>query len=136
MKKLSSATKSFNLEKLDTIVSTGIEIEGKFTSIDCIRLDCKVMGEVISESLYLGESGYIKGDINCENIIISGKIDGNVNCNGKMHIKETGVVNGDIIVNTLSMEEGATFTGKCIKKDTKDKMSKHNKNSKIESKTK
>lgn len=115
-KKNSIATIKFNEEKLDTLVSSNITIEGKFRSTGNIRLDCTIIGEVDSESLFIGENCNIKGTVNCENIIIAGKIDGNVFCNGKMHIKETGIIDGDIVVNVLSMDEGSMFTGNCTRK--------------------
>jgi len=120
-KKNSIATIKFNEEKLDTLVSSNITIEGKFRSTGNIRLDCTIIGEVDSESLFIGENCNIKGTVNCENIIIAGKIDGNVFCNGKMHIKETGIIDGDIVVNVLSMDEGSMFTGNCTRKKSVEK---------------
>lgn len=122
-KKSSVSTIKFNEEKLESIVSSNIIIEGKFSSTGNIRLDCKIVGEVNSESIYVGESCNIKGTVNCDNIVISGKIEGNVACRGKMHIKETGVVDGDITVNLLSMDEGSMFTGNCIRVKQADKIS-------------
>ncbi len=120
-KKNSIATIKFNEEKLDALVSSNITIEGKFRSTGNIRLDCTIVGEVDSESLFIGENCNIKGTVNCENIIIAGKIDGNVFCNGKMHIKETGIIDGDIVVNVLSMDEGSMFTGNCTRKKSVEK---------------
>lgn len=120
-KKNSISTIKFNEEKLDTLVSSNITIEGKFRSTGNIRLDCTIVGEVDSESLFIGENCNIKGTVNCENIIIAGKIDGNVFCNGKMHIKETGIIDGDIVVNVLSMDEGSMFTGNCTRKKSVEK---------------
>lgn len=117
-KKSSISTIKFNEEKLDTIVSSNITIEGKFKSTGNIRLDCTIVGDVDSESLYIGQNSDIRGTVNCENIIVAGKISGNVYCRGKMHIKETGMIDGDIAVNILSMDEGAVFTGNCSRKKT------------------
>lgn len=114
--KKSVATIKFNEEKLDTIVSSNITIEGKFKSTGNIRLDCTIIGSVESESLFIGQNSDINGTVNCDNIIVAGKITGNVFCKGKMHIKETGVIDGDIEVNILSMDEGSLFTGKCTRR--------------------
>lgn len=114
--KKSVATIKFNEEKLDTIVSSNITIEGKFKSTGNIRLDCTIIGNVESESLFIGQNSDINGTVNCENIIVAGKITGNVFCRGRMHIKETGIIDGDIEVNILSMDEGSLFTGKCTRR--------------------
>jgi cytoskeletal protein CcmA (bactofilin family) len=114
-KKKSASSFKFNEEKIDAIVSSNITIEGKFKSTGNIRLDCAIEGSVEAESIFIGENSRINGTINCENIIISGKIIGNVFCKGRMHIKETGVIDGDMEVNILSMDEGSIFTGKCTR---------------------
>ncbi len=101
--------------KIDSIVSSNITIEGKFTSTGSVRVDCKIVGEVNSDSLFVGKDSTIKGDINCNNLIISGKIEGNVTCKNKLYIKDTGVIDGDLTVNLMTMDEGAQFNGKCTK---------------------
>lgn len=114
-RKDTDANVRFVEEKLDSIVSSDVRIEGKFISKGNIRLDCTIIGDVFSESIFIGELGNVKGNIICNNIMVAGKIDGNVECRSKMHIKETGNINGDIRVNVLSMDAGAVFTGSCTK---------------------
>lgn len=136
--KKSVATRKFNEEKLDTIVSANITIEGNFKSTGNIRLDCTIIGSIESESLFIGQNSNITGTVNCDNIIVAGKITGNVFCKGKMHIKETGIIDGDLEVNILSMDEGSLFTGNCtrIKRESikTDDLSDNDKKSKLDSK--
>lgn len=110
------ATVKFDGEKIDSIVSSDVCIDGKFSSKGYIRLDCTIDGDVDSESLYIGEVGKIHGNIKCENIIIAGTVIGNIDCSNKIHIKDKGSVNGDLNVNIISMDEGAVFTGNCSSK--------------------
>ena len=117
--------KRFETQKIDTIVTNAISIEGKVTTTGNVRFDCNIKGDIVGESIYIGKDGLVTGSIKCDNIIISGKVNGNITSSGKLHIKETGVVNGDIATNLLSMDEGSAFTGNSTKltskiKDIKD----------------
>ncbi len=136
--KKNASSFKFNEEKIDAIVSSNIKIEGKFKSTGNIRLDCAIEGSVEAESIFIGKNAQINGTINCENIIVSGKIIGNVFCKSRMHIKETGVIDGDLEVNILSMDEGSAFTGKCTRTKTEQIITENaidnDKNSKIDSK--
>lgn len=105
-----------SLEKIDTLISKNVKIDGEITSVGTVRLDCKVTGNVKSEGLIIGETGEIKGDISCDEIIVSGKVEGKISCKNKMHIKETGSQIGDVEVGLLIIDEGANFEGNCLMK--------------------
>lgn len=115
MKLKQSKKDNYKFDQLDTIVASGITIEGKFIAKGNVRLDCNIVGDVVAEDLFLGEEALIKGSVKCNNLTLFGKVEGNVECSKKLHIGEIGNINGDIVVNLLSMDEGAIFTGKCIK---------------------
>ena len=68
----------------------------------------------------------IKGDIIASgDFRLDGTLEGNIQLNGKLVVGDSGVVNellslhtsarvrGDILINKLSIEPGATFSGKC-----------------------
>lgn len=126
--KLSKSKKdNYKFDKLDTIVAAGITIEGKFIAKGNVRLDCNIVGDVIAEDLFLGEDAVVKGSVKCNNLTLFGKVEGNVECSKKLHIGKIGYINGDIVVDLLSMDEGAIFSGKCIK--TNNEIMKKNLNS-------
>ena len=68
----------------------------------------------------IGETGKIFGNIICEDIIISGKVEGNINCSGKLQITNTGEQVGDIEVYSLVIEDGGVLRGICKMKNTED----------------
>ena len=83
---------------------------------------------IVKGDVFLGESGTITGNISGTNIIIAGKILGNVEALEQLHIASTGKLTGDICVNTFIVDENAFFEGKCKMKNQIEKNNTINEN--------
>lgn len=96
------------------IIGKGTTIKG---DIDCngdMRIDGKVTGNIqISGKIVIGPSGDIKGQINCKNSEIEGKLDGKIFVAELLVLKNTASILGDIATSKLAIEPGAMFTGNC-----------------------
>ena len=55
----------------------------------------------------------LKGEINCKNSDVLGKIEGKIVAIDQLSLKATSVINGDLIASKLAIEPGARFTGNC-----------------------
>ena len=64
-------------------------------------------------TLTIGESAYVDAHINGENIVIAGKVKGDVTAKRMLAILPTGVLHGNISTPKLNIVEGAIFEGKC-----------------------
>ena len=64
-------------------------------------------------SLTIGENASIRADINGDEIIISGKITGNIFASDSLKVLSSAHSVGDIITPRLSVETGAIIHGKC-----------------------
>jgi cytoskeletal protein CcmA (bactofilin family) len=109
-------------EKVDTLIGAGTTVEGNVAATGTIRIDGRVIGEVVTESdIIIGETGQIHGMVKGRNITIGGLLEGNANADGTLHIVATGRVNGDILVESLIVEDGAKYKGSCqMKSDAKE----------------
>lgn len=95
-----------------SILSDGVNIEGKLTSNGNVRIDGKIFGDVVVKgNLTLGQSSDIKGKIDAQNLTVSGKVEGTLNIEEKLTLESTSKIKGDIIAKTLIIEEGAKFDG-------------------------
>lgn len=93
----------------------GIVIKGNVQSETDIRMDGILEGNLQSSAkVIIGKSALITGDINCKNIIIQGKVEGNITAESSLHIQETGKVEGNITTHKLIIEDGAVFNGASI----------------------
>ena len=96
------------------IISNRTTIKGDVISDGDLRIDGIVEGSLsIKGKLVIGISGKIVGSINCQNADISGKVEGNIIVKELLLLQNNSAINGDITIGKLSIEPGASFTGKC-----------------------
>jgi len=99
------------------IISESTRIKGDVIANDDIRIDGELHGNISAKGrLVVGPKGKITGEINCNNVEVSGFIKGKVTANDMLNLKETSRIEGDIIVGKLSVEPGSQFTGSCTMK--------------------
>jgi len=55
----------------------------------------------------------IKADIKAGSITISGAVEGNIDCKGRVEILPSGTLKGDVKASDLTIAEGAFFEGQC-----------------------
>ncbi|GHU94077.1 hypothetical protein FACS1894156_1840 [Bacteroidia bacterium] len=96
-------------------ICDGTEIEGTITTNNDIRIDGVLNGNITSRNkLVVGETGKVKGDnIIAKNADILGSVTGKISISDFLSLKSTARVTGDIKVNRLMIEVGATFSGTC-----------------------
>lgn len=103
-----------NIDKIDTIIGKGAELNGKIKSSGLLRIEGKFDGEIECEQdLVITEGGRVSAELKAQNAVIAGIYQGNILLEGKLEIKNTGKVTGDIKVGALVIEDGAFFDGKC-----------------------
>ncbi|HPU44155.1 MAG TPA: polymer-forming cytoskeletal protein [Dictyoglomaceae bacterium] len=101
-------------EVLDAIIGPQTELEGKIFSNASLRIDGKFKGEIeAKETVIVGNSGYVEGNIKGNRVIIIGEVVGNIYCTGSLEIFSTGKLKGDIkLGGKITIEEGGVFRGK------------------------
>ena len=96
------------------IITAGTLIKGDITASGDFRLDGTLEGNIqLNGKLVVGDSGVVNGNILCVNANIIGTVNGNLSVKELHSLKATARVKGDILINKLSIEPGALFTGKC-----------------------
>jgi cytoskeletal protein CcmA (bactofilin family) len=101
-------------------ITAGTEIIGDINSNGDIRLDGVLTGNLNTKGkLVIGESGKVKGIINCKNSDIYGIVEGKINVGELLSLKSPSQIKGDIITNRLAIEPGCNFSGTCKMADEK-----------------
>jgi len=96
------------------IIRGGTEIKGDISCKGDIRIDGKLIGNLISEGkVVVGEQGVVEGTIKCSNATISGGVKVNIIVNELLSLKSTANLVGEISTNKLQIEPGANFSGNC-----------------------
>lgn len=95
-------------------IARGTMIKGNIEANGDFRLDGNLEGNIrLNGRLVVGEGGIITGNIVCQNACIIGTVVGNVSVKELLQLNATANVKGDILINKLSIEPGATFSGTC-----------------------
>jgi cytoskeletal protein CcmA (bactofilin family) len=78
-----------------------------------LTIDGKVEGKIQLEGhrLTIGQHGIIQAEVQAENIVVHGRLEGNVLSDDKVEISATGSVRGDIRAPRVAIQDGATFGG-------------------------
>jgi cytoskeletal protein CcmA (bactofilin family) len=106
--------KGMAVENVLNTIAEGTVLEGKITTKGDIRVEGKVIGTITCDAkLVIGEKGSVEGVVDARNAYIAGKVKGQVVVRELLQLQKTGIINGDIFTQKLSVEVGATFTGNC-----------------------
>jgi cytoskeletal protein CcmA (bactofilin family) len=104
-------------DKLETLIGSNSEFKGDISVSGTIRIDGKLLGNIVAGWIVVGEDGIIRGDLEASGIIIGGRVEGNVNANDVVEIKPTGYFFGDICSKRFIIAEGGIFVGRSIRHD-------------------
>jgi len=67
-------------------------------------------------TVVIAEGAQMVGDVVAEELTINGRVKGTINAN-RVKLRGSGVVDGDILHRTLSIEENAQFEGRSRRRD-------------------
>ena len=105
---------ALDTQQISTLISEGCIIDGNIKAPAFIRIDGQVNGNVIVDGgLILGEKGLITGGVVTKEMIVYGKVNGNLEISA-LEIKASGRVVGEIKTKTLVVEHGAVYNGKLL----------------------
>lgn len=100
--------------QISTIIGMSAECNGDFTADGAIRIDGTINGNVVvTDTVIVGASGCINGDIHAQKVIIGGEVYGNLDVPEKVELTSTARLIGDITTNGLVIDEKAIFQGSC-----------------------
>ena len=95
-------------------VTAGTVIKGNIQASGDFRMDGQLEGDItLNGKLVVGESGQVAGNVVCQNATIIGAVNGNITVKEQLELHATAKVKGDILINRLSIEPGAAFSGTC-----------------------
>lgn len=99
------------------ILAKNTKIVGDLSSEGDFRIDGTLEGTLTTKGrVIIGNEGFIKGKVECENADIEGKFSGDLSVNKMLTIKATASITGDVVIGKLSVELGASFNATCAMK--------------------
>ncbi len=96
-----------------TTIGKNISIEGSIRGNEHLVIDGSMKGniEMAKHNFTMGPNGRVEGEVNAQNVKISGQMIGNIKTQGKVEITKEADFMGDIRAKGISVEDGAYFKG-------------------------
>ena len=110
---MAKGTEEFDSTAIN-LLGAGTTITGDINSNGDIRINGILTGNLSTKGrVIIGESGKIKGDINCKNADILGFVEGRLTVTDLLTLKATANVNGEVTIGKIAVEPGCKFNGSC-----------------------
>ncbi len=108
--------KKFSSAKIDTLIGKNTIINGDLIFSGGLYVDGKIVGNVMAEEgsmavLILSENGSIEGEVKVPNMVLNGKIIGDVFGSNRVELASKSRVNGSVYYNLIEMAIGAEVNG-------------------------
>jgi cytoskeletal protein CcmA (bactofilin family) len=103
-------------------IGKSVLIRGELSGSEDLYLDGEVEGSIDLQdhSLTIGPHGRVRANVIARDVVVHGKVDGNVQGTEKVELKRSAVLVGDISTQRIIIEDGAYFKGAIdIKKEAK-----------------
>jgi len=104
---------------MDTLIGRQTEIVGDVRFSGGLHVDGRIKGAVQSvgdksATLSLSETGVIEGDVRVANVVVNGRIAGEVRASERLTLGAKARIVGDVRYRVLQMEAGALVNGQLI----------------------
>ncbi|MGH9481866.1 MAG: bactofilin family protein [Terriglobales bacterium] len=96
-----------------TNISKSVLLKGSITGGEDLFVDGKLEGsvELPNNTITVGINGQVQANVNAREVIILGKLNGNVTAGDRVEIRAQGALTGDVTAARISIEDGAFFKG-------------------------
>jgi len=88
-------------------------IKGEITGSEALYIDGRIEGKIsMPESrVTIGRNGKVDASIQAKEVVVMGKVTGNIDCHDRVDIRAEGSVQGDISCSRITVEDGAALKG-------------------------
>ena len=92
----------------------GTSINGDIVADSDIRIDGNLKGTLeCAAKVVIGPTGYIEGEIRCQNAVFEGRFKGDIYVENLLQIKDKAEVNGTVTTGKILVQAGAIFNVSC-----------------------
>lgn len=94
-------------------IGKSLVIKGEVTGSEALYIDGRVEGSInlAGNRVTVGRNGVVSANINAREIVVLGKVRGNLTASDRVDIRSDGSLTGDVVAARISIEDGAFFKG-------------------------
>jgi cytoskeletal protein CcmA (bactofilin family) len=94
-------------------IGRSLVIKGEVTGGESLYIDGRIEGSisVSDHRVTIGRNGSVTANITAREVVIMGKVKGNIQCTDRLDIRGEGSLTGDVVTQRISVEDGAVLKG-------------------------
>ena len=94
-------------------IGKSLVIKGEVTGSESLYIDGRVEGAINlpGNRVTVGRNGQVQANINAREVVVLGKVKGNLTASDRVDIRNEGSLTGDVVCQRISIEDGAYFKG-------------------------
>ena len=94
-------------------IGKSLVIKGEVTGSEALYIDGRVEGSINlpGNRVTVGRNGVVSANISAREVVVIGKVKGNMTASDRVDIRNEGSLTGDVIAARISIEDGAYFKG-------------------------
>jgi cytoskeletal protein CcmA (bactofilin family) len=95
------------------VISKGLFVKGEISGTESLFIDGKVEGAINlpGNRVTIGKNGQVGANVTAREVVVMGKVRGNVSATDRVDIRAEGALSGDVSAARISIEDGAFFKG-------------------------
>jgi cytoskeletal protein CcmA (bactofilin family) len=95
-----------------SVLGPTLTFKGDLSADEDLLIQGRVEGSVThTQRLTIGAQGTVKANIKAQLIVVEGTVEGDLNAEKSIFVKETAKIRGNMVAPTVSILEGASFSG-------------------------
>jgi cytoskeletal protein CcmA (bactofilin family) len=94
-------------------IGKSVVVKGELSGSEDLVVDGEVEGSIAlrGQSLTVGPNGRVHANVEARNVILHGRVDGDIHASERVDLRKSASLSGDITTARISIEDGAFFKG-------------------------
>jgi cytoskeletal protein CcmA (bactofilin family) len=96
-----------------TVIGKSVNIRGELSGNEDLYMDGDLEGTItLTDSrLTIGPNARVRANVSARDVVVFGHLTGNIHAIGRVDLRQSALVSGDILAGRLSIEESAVLKG-------------------------
>jgi cytoskeletal protein CcmA (bactofilin family) len=106
-------------EKGVTLIAANTEVSGDVHFVNQLYINGHIKGNVTADAagdatLIVSDEGSVTGEIRVPNVVVNGRVEGNVYATSRMELAQRAEVKGNVYYKLIEMQLGAMVDGQLV----------------------